>query len=131
MSRNKAFNHVSYHPRASIIPHPDALREHFGHDLSDSDVTAAYLMKRTIEGADVLNPYKDKVHSKKYSAYHGYLDNEALLMRNDPTYRPARSAISLRNAAMDDIAYIREDNECATCRKEIPEGTGYCDNGVC
>jgi len=130
MSRNKAFNQVSYHPRASVIPHPDALREHFGHELSDSEVTAAYLMKRTIEGAGAMNPYGEN-KPKKFYAYEGYIDNEALLMRNDSTYRPARSASSLRNAAMDDIAHIREDNECSSCGKEVPEGTGYCRNGVC
>ena len=129
MSRNKAFNQVSFHPRASVIPHPDALREHFGHELSDSDVTAAYLMKRTIEGADVMNPYEGKPN--KYHAYLGYLSNESLLMRNDPTYRPARSASSLRASAMDHVSHIREDNECSTCGKEVPEGTGYCRNGVC
>ena len=130
MSRNKHFNQVSFHPRASILPHPDTLREHYGSEkASDSDLSARYLIERTVEGAYKMNPFVDKPN--KSNAYNGYLDNEALLIREDPTYRPARSASSLRAAALDNIGHIREDNEWSSCGKEIPEGTGYCRNGVC
>jgi hypothetical protein len=135
MSRKKAFNQVSFHPRASIIPHPDTLREHglgnkeWAKTVSDDDLTATYLITRTVGGADNMNPFKNKPN--KSSAYSSYLDNEAMMIRQDPAYRPARSASDLRAAAMEHAGSMREDNECESCGKEIPEGTGYCRNGIC
>ena len=138
MSRSKAFNQVSFHPRASVIPHPDALRAHglgnpeWATRQSDADITAAYLLLRTVGGADGMNPFKNKPN--RSSAYNSYLDNESQLIRQNPAYRPARSASGLRDAAVEHVQGIRglvEDNECSSCGKEIPEGTGYCRNGVC
>lgn len=141
MSRNKAFNQVSFHPRASTIPHPDALRAHhstsslgreYAETASDDELVADYLIQRTVGGADSMNPFKGKPN--RSNAYHSYLDNESQLIRQNPAYRPARSASDLRNAAVEHIKGIRgliEDNECSSCGKEIPEGTGYCRNGAC
>lgn len=141
MSRNKAFNQVSFHPRASVIPHPDVLRAHhsnsafdreYAETASDDDLTADYLIKRTVGGADAMNPFKNKPN--RSSAYSSYLENEAMMIRQNPAYRPAQSASGLRAAAMDHIQGIRglvEDNECVSCGKEIPEGSGYCRNGSC
>ena len=138
MSRSKAFNQVSFHPRASTIPHPDALRAHglgnpeWATRQSDADITAAYLLQRTVGGADSMNPFKNKPN--RSGAYTSYLENQAMMIRQNPDYRPAMSASDLRAAAIDHIQGIqglREDNECSSCGKEIPEGTGYCRNGVC
>jgi hypothetical protein len=135
MSRNKAFNQVSFHPRASNIPHPDALRRYFTvqnpsyADAPDEDLTAEYLIQRTVAGADGRNPFPSG--SNRHNAYNSYIQNETDMIRYNPSYRPARSANDLAAAAKDHSIGEREDNECESCGKEIPEGTGYCRNGVC
>ena len=135
MSRSKAFNQVSFHPRASNIPHPDVLRAHFTRgnpsyaDASDEELTADYLIQRTVAGADGRNPFP--FGSKKHDAYNSYIQNEKDMIRYNPSYRPARSANDLAAAAKDNSMGEREDNECESCGKEIPEGTGYCRNGIC
>lgn len=135
MSRNKAFNQVSFHPRASTIPHPDVLREHFSRDnpkladASDEDLTAEYLIQRTIAGADSRNPFPSGTN--RHNAFNGYLENEAMMIRQDPTYRPARSANDLVAAARDHSMGEREDNECRYCGNVIPEGEPYCPGPNC
>ena len=136
MSRNKAFNQVSFHPRASNIPHPDVLRGHFTRenpshyaDASDEDLTADYLIQRTIGGAADRNPFPSG--SNRHNAFNSYIQNETDMIRYNSSYRPARSANDLAAAAKDHSMGEREDNECESCGKEIPKGTGYCRNGVC
>ena len=129
MSRSKAFNQVSFHPRASNIPHPDVLRRHFTiqnpsyADASDEELTADYLIQRTVAGADERNPFPSG--GNRYNAYNSYIQNEKDMIRYNPSYRPARSANDLAAAAKDHSIGEREDNECESCGKEIPEGTGY------
>ena len=116
MSRNKAFNQVSLHPRAREIPHPDVLREHaaarnpeWAKSVTDDELVAEHLVKRTVGGADSMNPFP--AGSNRHSAYSSYLDNEATMIRQDPSYRPRRSASDLRDAAKDNSMGVREDED--------------------
>jgi hypothetical protein len=115
MSRSKAFNQVSFHPRARNIPHPDALRAHglgnrdWASRASDDDLVAEYLVMRTVGNASEMNPFSRD--SRRYSAYEGYLENEATMIRQDPAYRPNRSASDLRDAAKDHSMSVREDED--------------------
>lgn len=135
MSRSKSFNQVSFHPRAKTIPHPDALRQHgmgnrnWAEKATDDELTAEYLIKRTIGGADAMNPFKNKPN--RSSAYSSYLDNEAQMIRQNPAYRPTTSASELHKAALDDITHVHEDNECRYCGNVIPEEDGYCRGPNC
>jgi hypothetical protein len=135
MSRSKAFNQVSFHPRASNIPHPTVLREHYSKknpsyaESSDEDLTAEYLIQRTVGGADGRNPFPSG--SNRHDAFNGYLENEVDLIRQDPSYRPARSANDLVAAAKDHSMGEREDNECRNCGNVIPEEHGYCRGPDC
>ena len=103
MSRPKN-SRPSYHPRTRKIPHPDVLREHvyyFGDgDVSDDQLTADYLVTRTIAGAGNLNPYPP---GKRSDAYLSHLNNLQFVIESDPSYRPEKSAYDMRGLAKAEV----------------------------
>ena len=100
----------SYHPRTRKIPHPDVLREHVTYhgdgQPSDDQLTADYLVTRSVSGAENLNPFPA---GKRSDAYLSHLNNQQFVIERDPAYRPTMSAYDMRDDAIDNIGHIQED----------------------
>lgn len=111
MSRSKNFNQVSYHPRTRKIPHPDVLREHVNYhgdgQPSDDQLTADYLVTRSVAGAENLNPYPA---GKRSDAYLSHLSNQQFLIERDPSYRPTMSATDMRDHAKSEVDSIHTED---------------------
>ena len=94
----------SYHTRTRKIPHPDVLREHVTYhgdgQPSDDQLTADYLITRSVAGAENLNPFSS---GKQSDAYLAHLNNQQFIIEKDPSYRPAMSAYDMRDHAIANI----------------------------
>jgi hypothetical protein len=101
----------SYHSRTRKIPHPDVLREHVAYQgseqPSDDQLTADYLVTRTVAGAENLNPYPP---GKRSDAYLSHLSNQQFMIERDPSYRPAMSAHDMRGLAQAEVDSIHTED---------------------